>query len=107
MTGTQKITLTLALPAGTAALRRADEIHLASVSARTATATLSAVAPKGEQGVQIEAPTRVDSGRPFAYLQYSWGVMRLDYTSYPPVKTYAVNPVQWANRASLTFSSSK
>lgn len=61
----------------------------------------------GAGGAAIERSILVDASRPVAYVGYTARIVRLDYTTYPPVKTST--PVldlatDWPNRASLEYA---
>lgn len=107
-------------PAGAAPIqldlrRAAPALELAATVPTEVTAEMIAVisGPKGDQGPPgtggggAEKSLYADASRPIAYVGYSSRIVRLDYTTWPPVETTASTTdvhADWPNRASLEYA---
>lgn len=63
--------------------------------------------PPGTGGGGAEKSLYADASRPIAYVGYSSRIVRLDYTTWPPVETTASTTnvhADWPNRASLEYA---
>lgn len=63
--------------------------------------------PGGTGGGGAEKSLYADASRPVAYVGYADRIVRLDYATWPPVKTTAITAnvhADWPNRASLTYT---
>lgn len=61
----------------------------------------------GAGGAAIERSILVDASRPVAYVAYANRIVRLDYATWPPVKSAASTAdvqAAWPDRASLTYT---
>lgn len=96
--------------------RAAPALELAATVPTEVTAEMIAVisGPKGDPGPPgpgtgggIEQSIYADASRPIAYVGYSSRIVRMDYATWPPVKTTATTTnvhADWPNRASLTYT---
>lgn len=107
-------------PAGAAPIqldlrRAAPALELAATVPTEVTAEMIAVisGPKGDQGPPgtggggAEKSLYADASRPIAYVGYSTRIVRLDYSTWPPVETTASTTnahTDWPNRASLEYA---
>lgn len=63
--------------------------------------------PGGTGGGGAEKSLYADASRPIAYVGYSTRIVRLDYSTWPPVETTASTTnvhADWPNRASLEYA---
>lgn len=61
----------------------------------------------GPGGSGIDRSLLVDASRPVAYVAYANRIVRLDYATWPPVKSAASTAdvhTDWPNRASLEYA---